>query len=329
MKPLSCFVILIALFSYTKTEAKDYFQYHELVNSLDEHIILERYSDAIPVLDSIYRNFNFIYARHSIKALQICLRVRDEERSSLWLQKSILGGVPLWYLKHLPSIRSIQEFEKCRIVLSNYDSLHQVYLKRINRKLADYIDSLFEIDQIRTNRVNDGIIPLRYTVYGLQWLHNNKKQWKLIQQVMTTYGFPGEQLIGLPKYYEDTSIAYRNGIIRFTQLDAYQVYFMLLHCYSHKEKSMNEQLIQAVKSGMMPAYQYAAINDFMAEYGYKSYRQFYYNEWQTDDDSTHLAQINIRRKSIGLNSYEASLRNDQLNLEKRKRKTYYQDVFLE
>ncbi|MBL7837917.1 MAG: hypothetical protein JNM67_10405 [Bacteroidetes bacterium] len=329
MKVLSFLMLLTFCSIHSNVRALDYFHYQKLVNSLDDKIIESKYEETISTLDSIYNNFNFVYARHCVKALQICLRVRDEERSALWLNKAVLAGVPQWYLKQLTSLRAIHYIPSCKLILKQYDSLHQIYLKRINRKLADYIDSLYDIDQFRTKRVNDGFAPLRISIYGLQWINNNKRQWKLLQQVMTTYGFPGEQLLGLPKMFEDTSVMFKNNVYRFNQLDAYQTYIMLIHCYSRKTKSINDLLYRAVKLGQMPAYQYAAINDFMAEYGYKAYSRNYFNQWHTTKDSTMFNDIMIRRREIGLNTLEQKHKNEQVSAGRRKAKTYYEEVFLE
>lgn len=309
--------------------AADYFQYGKQLNRIDELLIRKQLPETLPLLDSLRKDYSFIFARHCIKALQICNALNDESRTNYWLQRSILAGIPGWYFRQLPTIKSVFRYESNRKILSQFDSLHQVYLSRVNRKLSKYIDSLFVIDQFRTDRVNNGTPVLRYTIYGLQWLHNNKKQFKLFEQLIHTYGYPGERLIGLTEAYDDSGVFFRNGIFRFTQFDEHRMYYMFIHCYSSKRRSLDPYFMEAVRNGFLPAYQYASYNDFMASYGYRIYRNNFYNEWHKDPDKSHQAAIDQRRLAIGLCSLEALKQRDVLLAERFRNKTYYETIFLE
>lgn len=320
-------LLLLSLF-HLNLYAADYFQYGHKISQIDNLILSNQISDCVPILDSLNLNYKFIYARHCIKALQICNSLNDENRSQTWLQRSISAGIPQWYFRNLNSIKNVFRFESCRKTFAGFDSLHNIYLHRVNRKLSHDIDSLFIIDQFRTDRVNNGTPVLRYTIYGLQWLNNNKKQFKLFEQLIHTYGYPGEQLIGLSEDYDDSAVFFRNGILRFTQFDEYSVYFMFIHCYSSKRQSLDPYFLEAVKNGLLPAYQYASYNDFMASFGYKKYRNNFYNEWHEDPDKSHDSIINQRRLAIGLSSLEATRRKDKILTERFKNRSYHDSIFL-
>ena len=323
-------LVISSIFLSLQIFAQDYFEYHRIINRIDENIINEEYSIAIERLDSLSENYNFIFARHCFKALQICCKSGDTINANIWLEKSFIQGIPIWMLKSNELTKNVFNYSTTQHTIEQYDSLHNIYTKSINHVLRNKIDSLFAIDQLYTRKVNDGFILLRHTYHGLRWLKNNKNQFEILNEIIDTYGYPGERLIGLPKFIEDSAQFVKHFSFYGPFLKETDAYIMLIHYYSNPRSDINNKLFKNVKLGNLPPYQYGALNDFMAKWGKKKYGDFkYFNVWHQDTDSSKKAEIDDRRNSIGLNSCEQQNRNNLIWKERRKNNTANSEIILE
>lgn len=328
MRSLSLFALTL-IFTLTLS-SQSYIDYQRAFNRIDEDILDSNYTLALQRLDSVYNTYNFIYARHCIKALQICCKANDSNRAAKFLTKCFRQGVPLWMVRSNELMRKSMKYSTTRYTIAHYDSLHQAYRASINLALARQIDSLFKIDQKHTRRVNNGVIPFRYVVYYPLWRYNNSKQFRILDKIIDKYGFPGERLIGIPPYFEDSSIAAKDIVFYGPSFYDYRAYFMLIHYYSNPGHDINEKLYQSVLNGYLPVSHYASINDFQAERGKNKYGSYsYYNEWKYDPDTSHIPAINQRRALLGLNTFEQQERNVILNRNWRKAQIIGLQVILE
>jgi hypothetical protein len=310
--------------------SQNYVQYHQTFNRIDEDVISEDYSTAINRLDSIYVNYDFIYARHCFKALQISCKADDSARAMLWLEKAFKQGVPIWMVRSNTLTQKVLGYAESERNISNYDSLHFIYQKEINIHLRKTIDSLYEIDQKYTNKVNDAFILFRYTYHGLKWIKNNKNQAKILHEIINNYGFPGERLIGLPANIEDSTQYMKQFNYYGPLLQETNAYIMLIHYYSNPQPDMNKDLLENIETGNLPPYQYGALNDFLASWGKGKYGNFsFYNVWHEDPEGQNNEQINLRRSAIGLNSCEQQNRNSLIWRNSRKNSMANSRVILE
>lgn len=321
---------LLFLFLTSQSYGQDYIKYQRTFNRIDEDVITMNYKLAIERLDSVYSNFEFIYAKHCIKALQICITANDSVRADMWLAKCFSQGVPVWLLNTNEITKKSLHLSTTQNTLQKYDSLSNVYKSSIHHHLSKQIDSLFTLDQKYTHKVNDGFFALRYTIYYLQWMRNNKRQFAMINNIIDNYGFPGERLLGLGDMTEDSSS------IKFYKrigLDFYgdrRVYFMLIHYFSTPRKDINDKLLKNVINGFLPSYQFGALNDFMAKWGKKRYGDYqYYNVWHQDNRAENIDDINKRRLSIGLNPFEQQERNRKIYNQRWKNKKDSWGIILE
>lgn len=210
------FIKFFLLFLSLSSSAQDYSAYQRCMNRVDRDIMKREWASATQRMDSVYRDYEFIYARHCVKGLQLALLQQDEQRVAQWLGRRILQGVPLWVLRNHELCRPVLALPSGQAVLARYDSLHSVYLSRIDTALAHRIQGMMDADTRYTRRVNDGFILLRHTLYGLQWIRHNKQQTRELEQIIRQYGFPEEKLIGLPQSVEDSAglywFAQREGV---------------------------------------------------------------------------------------------------------------------
>lgn len=309
---------------------QNYIEYQRVFNRIDEDIFANNYSNAVVRLDSIYSNYDFIFARHCFKSLQICCRIDDSLRANIWLGKCFRQGIPLWMIRSNDLTKKSLLYSTTQNTFEHFDSIYHVYKSSINQNLANQIESLLAVDQKYTKKVNDGFLLFRYTIYYIKWLKNNVKQFKIINQITDSIGFPDEKIIGLPIYYEDSANAIKNFTFWGPTIINNSAYIMLIHYFSNPRKDINNKLWLNVLNGNLPSYQYGALNDFMARWGKGKYGDyFYYNVWHHDPDTTQIENINNRRYSIGLQTFELQEQKNLLNRNRRKNKTANSEIITE
>ena len=309
---------------------QDYNEYHRILNRIDKDVLNKDYFSAVERYDSLYENFNFIYSQHCFKALQICCISKDSLNVDRWLEKSIIQGVPIWMIRNNDLSKKVFDFYSSQKTIAKYDSLRTIYLNSINHNLRKQIDSLFEIDQKYTTKVNTGFILFRNTYHGIRWFKNNKKQFNILNGIIDRYGFPGEKIIGLPKHMEDSTQYYKHFDFYGPVMGETKTYVMLIHYYSNPRADINNKLLTNVKLGNLPAYQFGALNDFMARWGRKKYGDFkYFNVWHNDPNKMNEVEIAERRNVIGLNSFEQQKINERIGIERRKNKKANSEIILE
>ncbi len=322
------FFVFIFIFSVIPlcTLGQNYILYHQTFNRVDDDVLLGNYDLALVRLDSIYTNYHFIYAQHCMKSLQICCSINDSIRANKWLEKGFKQGIPIWIISTNELTKKSLLYSTTKNTIQSFDSLYSVYKASINSNLANQIDSLFIIDQKYTKKVNDGFILFRHTIYGLRWVINNKKQFKIIDNIINEYGFPGEKLIGLPKSYEDSVSTVKFISFWGPYLRQWKAYFMLLHYFTSRRNVSDDfknKLFQNMLNGNISPFQFANICDYI----YTHSKNSEYERYHGYDTNTN--NINKKRIAIGLNSLEQEKRNIIINRERRKNKQSNSEILLE
>ncbi|RZL26066.1 MAG: hypothetical protein EOO96_22855 [Pedobacter sp.] len=130
-------ILIIPLLSlFYSVNAQDYYRYQRLINAIDENIISNDLKSALAKTDTIYKDYDFIYARHCIKALQISCELNDSLKAEIWLKKAFLQGVPKWIIYHNEITKKATTYENTQQVLADYDVLNQQHLSKLNSKLC-------------------------------------------------------------------------------------------------------------------------------------------------------------------------------------------------
>ncbi len=309
---------------------QDYIEYQRSFTRIDDDILSNNYTLAIERLDSIYENYKFIFAKHCIKGLQICCYTNDSLRANKWLVKCFMQGVPIWIIRTNDLTKKSLLYGISHNTIQMYDSLYSSYKKSINLNLSKQIDSLIEIDMTYTVKMNDGFFLFRRTLYTWKWLNNNKRQYVVLNKIIDKYGYPGERLIGLDNQLEDSAAYVKSILFWGPDLRETRVYTMLLHCYSSPRKDINNKLYENLQNGYILASQYGAINDFLACWGKKKFGDYkYFNVTKRNPDKENIIEINTRRYSIGLCTYDQQVRIKLLNRERRKNKKANSEIIME
>lgn len=310
--------------------AQNYIDYQKTFNRIDEDVLTLNYKKAIERLDSIDTGYEFVYARHCLKALQICVVAKDSTRANHWLVRCIKRGIPLWIIRSNELSRQTFKYETCRESFEDYDSLHNVYLLSIDRKLSAMLDSILDVDQKYTRKVNSGFVLLK-PIFWFQWGRNNKRQFEKLKMIIETYGYPEEKLVGLPGIQDSAAFFKYFTFWGPSEIRDSRMQIMLQHCFStwhNKDTAFINTLYSNMRSGNMPVFQYALVTDFMFpdknEYAI-------YNFWIGDRscDSYCCEMVALNRNSIGLSTYENEKRNDLIERERRKLKKSNSEIVLE
>lgn len=328
MKRLKIWILF--LFSTSQLLGQDYIEYHRTFNRIDEDVLSQNYSVGIERLDSIYSNYDFIYAKHCIKALQLCINTNDSINADKWLVKCFKQGIPLWIIRTNDITNKSLTYLNTQTTLNNFDSLHSIYQSSVDTSLRVKIDSLLIIDQKYTRKVNDGFVLFK-PIYWLQWGINNKRQFKLLKQIIETYGYPEERLIGLSFIQDSVAFAKHFTFWGPSELRDSRVQIMLQHCYSTRHKidfDFKATLKKNLSSGNLPAFQYALITTFMLP-DKQEYidNKFWLRDGSCEEDCNRI--INSNRYSIGLNTLEQEKKNTLIERERRKNKKANSEVMLE
>ena len=323
-------VLLGLVFLTNQLFGQDYIEYQRTFNRIDEDVLSRHYALAIKRLDSIYSNYDFIYAKHCFKALQICITAEDSIKADKWLGKCFKQGIPLWMIRTNELTNKSLTYSTTQKTLNNFDSLHGIYKASINTNLQKRIDSLLTIDQKYTRKVNDGFVLFK-PVYWLQWGINNKRQFGQLKKIIETFGYPEEKLIGLSSIQDSLVFAKHFIFWGPSELRNSSVQIMLQHCYStwHKiDFDFKDTLYKNLCNGNMPAFQYALIIEFMLP---DKQKYINYKFWLSGGvcKENCLEIINRNRYSIGLNTSEQDDRNTLLERAIRKNRKDNSDIMLE
>jgi hypothetical protein len=306
MHPFLRLLLLIFAFTQSSTIAQSSSNYifeQQLFTAADKAYANGNYSLALRYCNQAYDSFTYIPARHCIKALSIAGLLNNENGITQWLKKCLEAGIPEWVLRKTAALQPIWKIRAVDSIIQEKEEYYRNYRLGIDTALADTINQMFAADQKATNLVNDGYW-LWKPWYYLKWRWLNKKHAKIIKRMSLEGGFPGERRVGLSPIWTDTIKNKTILAIYGPDIEDVRAYFMLIHYYSDRRENPGELWLNQVKQGFLPAQHYAAICDFIAEFGNKANRNSHFNQWHADKSPERRNQINLRRQTIGLPPYE-------------------------
>jgi hypothetical protein len=306
-------LLVIVLLSTTGFSQQNYSDYWRNRIKVEENILDSNYFLAQAYYDSIYQKYSFIYAMDAVTGVKLAVMNNDSIRTKGYLMKCIEMGVPIQVIKDDPFLVSHNTFSIWKGVGDfEIDSLQVIYSNRINEKLWKVIDSLFQVDQKYTQRVNKNFV-LNY----FQWRRAVKRNANIIKEIIQKYGFPGQKILGLHenRIGKDTLIIAKNYYP--VSLEAH---IMLIHYFSDYVEDYKEfdfLFVKEMDKGNLQPVEYAHYKDFQARWKFskRHNQELFYNEWHNDPDTTRIDQVNDRRKKLGLCDikHKERVRNYRLN----------------
>jgi hypothetical protein len=322
MKHTAFFFLIILGFMPLLCKAQEnYTNYWKTFYNAEQYVIENKYQLALECMDTLNNNYSKMYSSHSYFASRIAVLSNDTNRALKFIRRSITNGIPLRLIKADTFLIVATKYKQWERVERDYDSLRNIYLKRINKKLRVQIDSMITIDQDITNKINNSFL------YFFKWRKVCRRNAKLLNKIILENGYPGEFLIGLSNFGSTYPISKQDKIYINYAFQEAAVRTMLIHYFSYKEpyKELNKILLFEVVKGNLPSNYFASFLDFQSKWRKD---KEYYNEWHSDPCNENIEFINERRKAIGLNSYEQKLIINKYNKNILTNKLYYNLLFL-
>lgn len=275
----------------------NYIDYNKRITIISILIFEHHEKEALQKFDSLYRKFDFVFAKDLYMGLQLASKLKETKLGFIYLKKSIEQGITRKLISSDSLVANLKKLDPGRWnqIFLKYDSLHKAYKTHHQPALRTFIDSVYEKDQELTNKLNNSM-PLR-PYYWIRWNRQNKRHAKMLFQIMHEKGYPGERQLGLSTLSHLEKIKnVRYGTNCF--ISYHKTLFILIHYFSKRRDDANDLFLKCVKDGSMSAYEYAVLNDFMARWGKKRYKRNYFDVWQ--NAPLKLTDIvNGNRKMLG------------------------------
>lgn len=307
---MSVFIRIIGIIGFLLlyNNAKADNRYWKLYYNMEENVIDSNYYLASCYYDTIYNNYEFVYANHTLIGLQVAVLNNDTNKLKKYIEKCYIQGIRkeivmnnLFIYKYIDLINTFK---------INYDSLRNIYKKRINYEIKNKVYALDSIDNIVTDKVNNSFL------YFFKWRKTIKNISKQLFDIIEKYGYPDEKIIGIFDYGSSTENA----------IHAFKANNILVHYFSYFSfgiKRKNKLLLDEVYNGNLRPSFFGVFNDFQSRWILKNKtKQKYYNMWHFDPYK-RIAEIDIRRSEIGLKNtkYEVKRRNYIIKCRKNKNNT--------
>ncbi|MCL2073795.1 MAG: hypothetical protein FWH18_07735 [Marinilabiliaceae bacterium] len=300
--------------------SQNYIEYSKIKWKAVDCIIDDKFHESQIYFDSLYNNYDFIFAGDCFYALKVAILNNDSVGASKYLLKGISMGLPVESIKKDIFINKNLNFDLWQNINREIiDSLLEIYYGRINNDLLQKIIPMFELDQKVTNQVNKSFL------YYFKWRRVTKINAKIVKGMINEYGFPGEKIVGVSENIGD--------IERYIP-NRYETFYMLVHYFSNYEKDWdeyNQLLYNQLENGNLTPYAYGFFCDFRAKWKRNKRKgfEFIYNVWDPYLNETKTEEINNRRESIGLLDVDFEKKKREHNLNIHKNRLYDSKIFLE
>lgn len=279
---------------------QNYIDYHKRRMVAEQAILDTNYEKAVAIYDSLFTEYDFVFARNCYTACQTAIEANNMEKAFLFMKKGVLQGLKITMIDQDSILVNLKKDTRWENFAQQYDSLRRIYIGKVNWQLRYKIDELNDLDQ--KWRDKHELHPWNFLWRPFIWAKWKKVTKKIVLNKLTplidSLGFPGEKLIGIDESWMQCCKKKIDGT------SASYSFVMLIHYFSiPREASLNEKLYPEIAKGNITPEDYASLIDFQAQWGKgKYYKGLYYNQWHTTKDSTLFPQIELNRAEIGLES---------------------------
>lgn len=177
-------IFLLSLYScLVFSQAKDYTDYHKLINKAEELYFIEHKTDSsLFFYNQVFKDYDFIYTKDLINAAQIAFFEKKPYR--FYIEKGFEQGLKIAHLKYYPLFKKeLQKLNKDPKLKKTYIQNRKKYISRID---FDYLNAIYylaikdQLDKRKPKYID--------TVY---------KTTQKLQEYIKNKGFPGDRLIGI------------------------------------------------------------------------------------------------------------------------------------
>lgn len=171
------------LFSVLLSGQPNYIPYHQKMIDIESLIIKEAFVAAEQEILDLFIDYKPICGYDFLLAAQLCALNKHDYLSLEFLEKALEKGIEVDYLKGLKVFESLLKLEKWKRIEGRLGRLQYNYLASINLDLSKEFEKRFKAEQ-----------AAKGTDRYRQVIQDN---FNRIREVISQYGFPGEDLIGI------------------------------------------------------------------------------------------------------------------------------------
>jgi hypothetical protein len=280
---------------------EDYGFYHKEINKAEGFISQEDYEKALEVYKETFTSFNFVFLRDYKVAAQLAFFVNDKDTAFNLIEEGVASGWDLKALKKEKFLSPLQKEPGWTLLKNNYDSLHRVYLNRIDPMLRDSVHEMFKRDQKKAMGALFKIGNSAQEKYGTEkFAPHSEQQMAQLFEIMDNHGYPGERIIG-NDFWMSTVISHHNSISEeYTKKDTLYNY-------------IRPALKKALALGQISPYEFSMIDDWRI--AVVSNRTAVGYGFLNTPLSGTLSETNALREKAGLRSVQ--LRNKLVGIEQK------------
>lgn len=295
-------LICSLLWPILKVHGQDnYIDYHHGIIKCEQLIADNSFKNAIANFDSLFSQYDDIFLRDCKVAIELAVFENDIISGSKFLRLGILNGWTLKSIKKSDIPIHFQEDPQWQSILSEYDSLHNQYLKSLNISLKNQVHEMFKKDQKKAILALFRIGQKSKDKYAeKKFAPHSEKQLSELSDIFKNYAYPGENLIG-NDFWVSTILSHHNSISEnYNSKDT-----LYLH--------LKPKLLGELNNGQVSPYELAVIEDWRTAVLSRHQLSSYGFLGAIPNDSAGDI-VDQNRARIGLRSIQ--LRNDLIDIEK-------------
>lgn len=294
-------ILIGCLLASSKSKAQEnYLNYHSIVIECEQLIVDGKYTSAINKFDSLFKQFNFLFLRDIKVATELSVFEKDYKSGLKFTKLGIKAGWTRKSINKNDNLRPLQEHREWAHITSNYDSLHTIYLSRVNFRVKEQVHEMFKKDQQKALGALLRIGQKSKRRYSeKKFAPHSEKQLRKFEQILHNYGYPGERLIG-NNVWGSVILSHHNSIsVNYNSKDTLYA-------------QLQPKLLNAWEKGELSPYELAQIEDWRIA-ALNEHKLTSYGFIGTIPDEIILETINKNRAKIGLRSI--GLRNNLIDVE--------------
>ena len=207
------FIILYSISACKNTvkKAVDYNKYHSDIILAEELISQEKYEKALIRYEKLFEEYDFIFLRDCKVASQISFLIGEREKGLIYIKKAITNGWELTNLKKQKFLSTYLLDSDWKNIEEQYEDLHNQFLDRIDSKIKNRVQSMFDEDQkiaYKASIIKDEIEQEKFITKNFP--KHSEEQLENLNQILDSNGYPGEFLIG-NDFWVSTILSHHNS----------------------------------------------------------------------------------------------------------------------
>lgn len=228
---------------------QDYWRYHQSILNIESLIVDENRDQALTQYDSLFAQYDFVFCKDYVVALQIALLHGDQSRTERYALSALEAGAKIDALERLPLVKGQLSSALWQKIRSKAPDARKRYHQKINLALNKKLTSNFRYDEEHKSD--------KQRAAGVF-----QQNFDFIRSIIDSIGFPGEKLVGIDN--SDWDKVGQNTVARLydTQYDNAKVIVSMLHYNRSIEVLGLETFQKAIQTGLLHPYEFACIYTF-------------------------------------------------------------------